>query len=186
MWFLSDDFRELRIPASLLPPGGLDEFHQDTSIASIRLKNGETYRILIVYPDEILGIEGQTNIPFDPSDIDTISQTKEDETPSRPIQTTWLGLHCPNCSAVNSITQMLATTEFSWPDGQMIYPKCKKCGHNFHVLVENARISSVKWSGSSDWKILETSDAKSLSLRIDPAFLQCWYRGRHFEVPARV
>lgn len=59
--------------------GPFCEFKQDVSIVSMETVSGETHKnILLLYPNEIIGMEGFDKLPFDPRDVIKIYQDEVD------------------------------------------------------------------------------------------------------------
>jgi hypothetical protein len=60
--------------------GPFDEFKQDVSIVSVELNSGEKFhQILLLYPNEVIGMKGKSSLPFSPSEVKRIFQTKDDQ-----------------------------------------------------------------------------------------------------------
>jgi hypothetical protein len=68
------------IPMSLVRRDGpFAEFKQDGSIISVELKNGQVFTgILLVYPNHIAAMDGQSVLPFKPSDVARVFQSDND------------------------------------------------------------------------------------------------------------
>jgi hypothetical protein len=59
--------------------GPFDEFKQDAAIISVELDDGTVFsRILILYPNYIIGMRGQQTLPFDPRRVVKAFQTDDD------------------------------------------------------------------------------------------------------------
>ena len=70
----------LEIPSAVVKRDGpFDEFKQDLAFVSVELDDGRIFEhLLILYPNYIIAMRGQTVLPFDPSRITRAFQTKED------------------------------------------------------------------------------------------------------------
>ncbi|WP_404409098.1 hypothetical protein LG272_01230 [Pseudidiomarina marina] len=59
--------------------GPFDEFKQDVSVVSVELKSGEQFhQILLMYPNEIIGMKGMSSLPFAVKEVNKVFQTKDD------------------------------------------------------------------------------------------------------------
>ena len=59
--------------------GSFDEFKQDVSVVSVELKSGEQcHQILLMYPNEIIGMNGMSSLPFAVEEVKKVFQTKDD------------------------------------------------------------------------------------------------------------
>lgn len=60
--------------------GPFKEFKQDASVVTVELSDkSEHSKVLVLYPNYIIGMKGRTTIPFDPTDIVRVYQTPSDE-----------------------------------------------------------------------------------------------------------
>jgi hypothetical protein len=65
--------------AIILRDGPFAEFKQDVSIVDIELTSGKMFKnILILYPNQIIGMEGSKKLPFEPKDIKKVFQDNND------------------------------------------------------------------------------------------------------------
>ena len=71
---------DLEIPMSVIEKSWpLHEFAQDASMVTVELKNGTIITgVLIVYPNYVGAIEGETDLTFSPSKVIRVFQTDED------------------------------------------------------------------------------------------------------------
>jgi hypothetical protein len=68
-------------PEIIKRDGPFDEFKQDVSIVSVELNSGEKFhQILLLYPNEVIGVKGMDSLPFSLSEVKRVFQTKEDRT----------------------------------------------------------------------------------------------------------
>ena len=77
---MNDRNQFYQIPNEITERDGLfDEFKQDAAIVTIELLEGKKYGgVLVLYPNYIIGMEGDTKIPFAPSQIKRVYQTEKD------------------------------------------------------------------------------------------------------------
>jgi len=60
--------------------GPFDEFKQDAAIVTVELTEGNKFGgVLVLYPNYIIGMKGMKEIPFDPTAINRVYQTDEDQ-----------------------------------------------------------------------------------------------------------
>ncbi len=59
--------------------GPFSEFKQDASVVSVKLQSGKVYRrILLLYPDIIIGMKGYKDLPFETNEILEVYQDDVD------------------------------------------------------------------------------------------------------------
>ncbi|MDO6566259.1 hypothetical protein Q4561_04260 [Alteromonas sp. 1_MG-2023] len=59
--------------------GPFEEFKQDVSIVSVELNSGKKFhQILLMYPNEIIGMNGKTSLPFSIAEVKKVFQTQDD------------------------------------------------------------------------------------------------------------
>ena len=70
--------KKLKIDLSIINiDGPFKEFKQDASIVSVKLKSGMIFnQILLLFPNEIIGMKGFKNLPFD---VDEILKVYQDD-----------------------------------------------------------------------------------------------------------
>jgi hypothetical protein len=71
---------ELEIPLHITERDGpFSEFKQDASFVTVELNDGKNVPgVLLLYPNYVIAIEGETDLPFSPKNVVKITQTKED------------------------------------------------------------------------------------------------------------
>lgn len=69
--------------------GPFEEFKQDVSIVSVELNSGKKFhQILLMYPNEIIGMNGETSLPFSIAEVKKVFQTQDDL--SKRADMTWM------------------------------------------------------------------------------------------------
>ena len=70
----------LEIPAEVVQRDGpFDEFKQDAAFVSVELTDGRRFdHLLVLYPNYIIAMKGESVLPFDPKQIRRAFQTDED------------------------------------------------------------------------------------------------------------
>ena len=69
--------------------GPFNEFKQDVSIVSVELNSGKQFhQILLMYPNEIIGMNGVSSLPFSITEVSKVFQTKDDL--SKRADMTWI------------------------------------------------------------------------------------------------
>jgi len=59
--------------------GPFEEFKQDGSIVSVELVNGKVIeRVLLIYPNQVFSVQGETQMPFNPKEVVRVFQTEMD------------------------------------------------------------------------------------------------------------
>jgi len=71
---------ELEIPINIVKQyGPFNEFKQDVSFVTVELNNGKKISgVLLLYPNYIIAVEGNNDLPFLPCDVIKLSQTEDD------------------------------------------------------------------------------------------------------------
>ncbi len=71
---------ELAIPLHIIERDGpFSTFKQDASFVTVELSNGKNVTgVLLLHPNYVIAVEGETDLPFSPKNIVKITQTKED------------------------------------------------------------------------------------------------------------
>jgi hypothetical protein len=71
---------ELEIPLHVTERDGpFSEFKQDTSFVTVELSDGKNVPgVLLLFPNYVIAVEGETDLPFSPKNVVRITQTKED------------------------------------------------------------------------------------------------------------
>jgi hypothetical protein len=69
---------KLEIPTEVAQQNGpFEEFKQDVSIVTVELVNGVVYeRVMLLYPNYVIAVAEQTELPFDPSKVVSVTQRK--------------------------------------------------------------------------------------------------------------
>ncbi len=61
--------------------GPFEEFKQNGSIVSVELVNGKVIeRVLLIYPNQVFSVQGETQMPFNPKEVVRVFQTEVDLT----------------------------------------------------------------------------------------------------------
>ena len=94
---------------------------------------------------------------------------------------------CKKCQSEINIVDALETSPFSWSQFQAIWHVCKKCKTGNHIRFISGAIQLIEIIGAPgpDWKIIQTEQEPSVSLRIDPGYLHIWLNEKHYEVETR-
>ncbi|WP_243374266.1 hypothetical protein [Geotalea sp. SG265] len=72
--------RYLEIPTEVIQRDGpFEEFKQDAAFVSVELNDGKRFEhLLVIYPNYIIAMKGESVLPFDPEQIRHAFQTDED------------------------------------------------------------------------------------------------------------
>jgi len=71
---------ELEIPLHITERDGpFSEFKQNVSFVTVELNNGKNVSgVLLLYPNHVISVEGETELPFSPKNVVKIIQTEKD------------------------------------------------------------------------------------------------------------
>jgi len=96
-------------------------------------------------------------------------------------------LPCPECGETYDAMQLLEFCTISWPELNWLYFHCPNCKKYTHILVEQKRMSSVKFLGAPgpSWEIIKSICVPNLEIRMDPKFAHVWLNGKHYEFTAK-
>jgi len=73
---MSNSFIDEKI---VLRDGPFEEFKQDASVVSVELRSGEKFhKILLLYPNQIIGMQGKDKLPFEPLHVKRVFQSHDD------------------------------------------------------------------------------------------------------------
>ena len=72
---------ELEIPKDVAQSNGpFEEFKQDVSIVTVKLQSGNVYeRVMLLYPNYVIAVAGEKELPFKPSEVTHVSQAQSQE-----------------------------------------------------------------------------------------------------------
>ncbi len=71
---------ELEIPTEIAQQNGpFEEFKQDVAIVNVKLESGEIFeRVMLLYPNFVIAVAEQTELPFEPSKVVSVTQGKSE------------------------------------------------------------------------------------------------------------